>query len=223
MAETGNDRLMVGFNRRFAPIIGKLKTSLKGGPKTMLCRVQAGALDSNSWYLDAKEGGRFVGEAGHFFDLMTFVIGSRPVCVTARSLAPQNQLDEDNENVVATVEYADGSLGCLMYLTQGNDKIGKEYLELHGGGRSVTVNNFESLSAFDGARKSKEKVFGMDKGQKLQMRDFVTSITTGQALPIPIDEILNSTALTLAAAESVRTNRRICLADYISEGPQSDE
>lgn len=213
--QTGNDRLMVGFNRRFAPIIGKLGTFFRGGPLTMLYRVQAGALEPGSWYLDPKEGGRFVGEAGHFFDLMSFVIGSRPVCVSAHSLSPHRQIDDDNENIVTTVEFADGSLGCLMYLTQGTDKIGKEYLELHGIGQSITIDNFERLLAFDGARKSKLRVVGKDKGQAAQMREFVNAIVTGHELPISVEEILDTTALTLAAAESVRIGKRIHLSDFV--------
>lgn len=215
--ETGNDRLMVGFNRRFAPAIKKMKALRKGGPTTMLYRVQAGALDHGSWYLDPKEGGRFVGEAGHFFDLMTHVIGSRPVRVSAHCLSPQKPIGDDNENVIASVEYADGSIGCLMYLTQGCDKVGKEYLELHGCGQSITINNFESVLAFDGAKRTKEKAIAKDKGQKLQMQEFVTSVATAQALPIPIEDILDTTALTLAAAESIRVNARVSLADYLRD------
>lgn len=215
--KTGNDRLMVGFNRRFAPIIQKLKSLLKGGPLTMLYRVQAGALEPGTWYLDPREGGRFVGEAGHFLDLMTSVIGSRPVCVSAHSLSPYKQIGDDNENIVATVEFADGSLGCLMYLTQGSDKIGKEYLELHGSGQSITIDNFGTLMAFDGARNSKMKFAGKDKGQANQMRAFVNALVTGHNIPIPIEEILDTTALTLAAAESARIGKRIRLADYVED------
>ncbi|MFH2002791.1 MAG: bi-domain-containing oxidoreductase, partial [Planctomycetota bacterium] len=58
-ARQGRSRLMVGFNRRFAPLVSRLKEQFNHcrTPLVMLFRINAGALPLNSWVQDPREGG----------------------------------------------------------------------------------------------------------------------------------------------------------------------
>jgi predicted dehydrogenase len=205
--ETGNDRLMVGFNRRFAPIIRDLAAMFVGKrPLTLLYRVHAGPLPPDAWQLASAEGGRFVGEAGHFFDLFQLLTASRPVCVSASRLAPTHAIADDHDNITVVVTYEDGSVGTLLYLTQGGPKLGKEYLEVHGAGESAVMHNFTTLETFGpGARVSKRGRYGGDKGQRAQMQTFVDLIANGTAPPTSYDHLADTTRLTWLALEAARS------------------
>lgn len=209
--ETGNDRLMVGFNRRFAPIIVKTAKTFQGrGPLVMTYRVHAGQLDTGAWMTNPSEGSRFVGEAGHFFDTFAFLTGSRPVSVSAVALNPGAVCQDDRENVAVLVNYADGSVGNLLYLTQGSPKVPKEFLEVFGGGHTARMDNFESLTLFQGTQRARSRFSG--KGQKEEMAAFVAACQTGSPMPISFDCLVETTRVTLAAAESLRTKQLIGLS-----------
>lgn len=212
---TSNHRLVVGFNRRYAPLIRRMRDIVKDQPVSLLYRVQAGPLEQNSWYLDAEQGGRFIGEAGHFFDSMNYLVGAKPIAVSAQSLNPEQRLADDPDNITATVEYEDGSVACLMYLTQGSPRVGKEYIEVHGSGTTAVIEDFRALTVFRGSKRERAKAKAVDKGQRQQLQEWATAISTGAPMPIRLDEVISSTALTLAAAESTRTNKRIALADFL--------
>lgn len=205
--EAGNDRLMVGFNRRFAQIIRELAAMFAGkGPLTLLYRVHAGSLPADAWQLTAAEGGRFVGEAGHFFDVFQFLSASRPLCVSASRLTPAHATTDDHDNITAVVTYADGSVGTLLYLTQGGPKVGKEYLEIHGAGQSAVMHNFNVLEWFGpGMRASKRRGYGGDKGQNVQMHAFVDMIANGTTPPTAYGHLADTTRLTWLALEAARS------------------
>lgn len=215
--ESGNDRLMVGFNRRFSPLVKELKYvfSHRSSPLVMYYRVHAGQLEVGSWYLDvSSHGSRFVGEAAHFFDVFAFITGARPVSVMAKALRPQKITNDDLENLVVMVDYDDGSVATLMYLTQGGAKVPKEYLEVFGGGRTAQLFNFEFLRIFEGNDDRKIKPRALDKGQKDEMKDFVTAVCDGSEMPISFDCILDTTLVTLSASQSLRTGQPVYLDDY---------
>jgi predicted dehydrogenase/threonine dehydrogenase-like Zn-dependent dehydrogenase len=207
--ETGNTRLHVGFNRRFSPIIREIVLAFKDiRPLQMIYRVHAGALAAQAWQRDAAEGGRFIGEAGHFMDVFAFITGSSPVRVSGATLNPTGRNDDDIDNVACVVAYADGSVGTLVYVTQGGPKIGKEYLEVHGGGQSVVMSNFARLEYYGPGMKSYAKGgYKGDKGQAAQMRAFTDAVVSGGSLPIPYTEIVETTRLTLLAREATRTGQ----------------
>ncbi|HJT60304.1 MAG TPA: bi-domain-containing oxidoreductase, partial [Burkholderiales bacterium] len=174
--ESGNDRLMVGFNRRFSPMIGALAGCFrKNFPIVAHYRVHAGQLDKGSWYLDPSEGSRFAGEAGHFIDVLSYLVGARPLSVMAARLKPANPTADDLDNVCALVRYADGSVATLQYLTQGALKVPKEYLEVFGGGVTAQMHNFESLLVFEQERQKKLSM-RLDKGQQAEMDAFVDAV-----------------------------------------------
>lgn len=211
--KSGNARLMVGFNRRFAPAISEIAAHFSGkGPLTMLYRVRADALPDDAWQRSRAEGGQFAGEAGHFFDVFQFLTASAPVTVSAARLAPAAGMAEDHDNLTVTVSYADGSTGTLIYATQGGAQVGKEYLEVHGAGLSAVLHNFASLQLFGpGQRAVKRNGLGGDKGQRAQMRRFVDLIEKSDAPPTPLEALLDTTRLTLLAVEAAISRQTLSL------------
>jgi predicted dehydrogenase/threonine dehydrogenase-like Zn-dependent dehydrogenase len=212
--ESGNDRLMVGFNRRFSPMVCSLAERLRhaGAPLAAHYRVHAGQLEKGSWYLDPAEGSRFAGEAGHFIDVLSCVVNARPLSVMASRLKPANPSADDLDNVAALVRYADGSVGNLMYLTQGALKVPKEYLEVFGGGITAQMHNFESLIVFEQDRQKKLSM-RIDKGQQGEMDAFVQAVKRGSAMPIALESLIDTTAVTLAIEESARSGSEVPLIE----------
>jgi predicted dehydrogenase/threonine dehydrogenase-like Zn-dependent dehydrogenase len=216
VVDTGNGRLQVGFNRRFSPLIKGVREVFAGSqvPLVLNYRVHAGQMEPDSWYLDTSEGSRFTGEAGHFFDVFAFITGARPVSVVATTLRPRHLTQDDLENVIVTVSYDDGSVGNLLYLTQGGSKVPKERLEVFGGGRTVQLHNFESMTTFEGNKKKSIRTRGVNKGQKEEMDAFVSAVKKGEAMPISVDSLFDTTLLTLAATESMRNGQPVQMASY---------
>ncbi len=216
IVDTGNDRLQVGFNRRFSPLIQKLKQEFEEAsqPLVMNFRVHAGQLDTDSWYLDSEQGSRFIGEAGHFLDVFSYLTGARPVDVSARALTPKNTTVDDRENMSVIVTYDDGSVGNLQYLTQGSTKLPKEFLEVSGAGKSAQMDNFQTLIVYSGMKRNKHKSSSLDKGQGEQMRFFIESVKDGSAMPISVESLIDTTLVTLAAEESAKSGRSVSLTEY---------
>jgi predicted dehydrogenase len=215
LAESGNDRLQVGFNRRFAPLVRELAAVFRprSSPLFMSYRVHAGQLESGSWYLDAAEGTRFAGEGGHFLDVFAFLTGSRPVTVNAQSIRPLPVSADDRDNVAVTVSYEDGSVGSLLYLTRGGSRVPKEELEVFADGKTVQLHNFARLEVYRGDEHSVRRA-RLDKGQQAEMKAFVEAVRSGSTMPISIDSIFDTTIATLAVDESLRRRRPVDLADY---------
>ncbi|KHL10331.1 putative dehydrogenase [Mumia flava] len=205
---TGNDRLMVGFNRRFAPMLTDLRERFgdPGGPVSARYLVNAGALEAGSWYLnDDLEGSRFVGEGGHFVDTLSAWIGSAPVEVVARQTPGGGDL-----HVMLT--YADGSLGTITYATGGDSRFPKETLDVSGGGRNARLDNFARATVWGRKGKdTKRSLAGQDKGQRAQLAAFVEAVRTGAPMPIGLDSLVATTRATLAVETSLRTQEAVAL------------
>jgi len=215
IVEADNDRLMVGFNRRFAPAVSDIATRFKKlqAPMTIHYRIHAGQLESGSWYLDRKEGSRFVGEGGHFIDTISFISGSRPVTVFAQSLRPDKPTADDLENVAVAIQYENGSVGNILYLTQGGPKSPKEYLEVFGGGLTAQLHNFESVIYYEGDRSSKSR-WRVNKGQKEEMDAYIECVRSAKPMPISLTELIDTTLATLAVVESLKTGTPVHLANF---------
>ena len=183
-------------------------------PLTLLFRVHAGQMESASWYLDPSEGSRFIGEAGHFFDVFAFLTGARPVKVFAVSLHPASSTADDLENVSCTIQYDDGSTATLQYLTQGGSKTPKEVLEVLGGGQTLQLQNFSSVQVYTNRGKERIRKGGADKGQANQLRAFLRAVKTGAEMPISVDCLLDTTLVTLACAESMARGMPVELAEF---------
>ncbi|NIK60648.1 bi-domain-containing oxidoreductase [Kribbella shirazensis] len=200
---TGNDRLMVGFNRRFAPLLTDLKTRFgdPGGNFSLRYLVNAGKLDSTSWYLDAgKEGSRFAGEGGHFIDTLTWWLDSLPTEVYA---VP----GPDAGDVFVTLRFANGSVGTITYVGGGNARFPKETIDITGGGRNARFDNFQSASVWTGRKPSTRKSRSTDKGQRTELERFVAAVKSGGPMPIPFDALVATTRATIAVDRSLASGK----------------
>ncbi len=200
IAVTGNDRLMVGFNRRFAPLLTGMKKDFGPAAASSATRylVNAGTLDSGSWYLNEEaEGSRFAGEGGHFIDTLSWWADSPP----ARVYAVRGP---EKGDVTATFLFASGATGAVAYLTGGNSRFQKETMDAIGGGRSARLDNFKTAGVWSARGKSAAKARGgQDKGQRAEMASFVEAVRTGGPMPISVDSLLATTRATIAVGESV--------------------
>jgi len=211
--KTGNDRLMVGFNRRFSPLLTQLKIEWGKhvGRHVIHYRINAGPLDKGSWYLQSStEGSRFAGEGGHFIDTVSWWLGADPVQVAAAATIG------DSDNLCATLTYPDGSLATISYLTEGTAQFPKERIEIFGEGKVACFENFNRFELWQTAHSTTRRGRGADKGQKAELRAFVSAVKTGSVMPIDLGSLLATTGATLAAQESVSKNVPIALDWYLS-------
>jgi predicted dehydrogenase/threonine dehydrogenase-like Zn-dependent dehydrogenase len=211
--------LMVGFNRRFAPMARRMKTFLDemGEPLVMHYRVNAGPLPRDHWVNDPEQGGgRILSEACHFIDFLSFLAGESPIQVQTQNVT---SLRDAGENVIISLKFANGSLGTISYLTNGDRVYSKERLEVFAGGAVAVLTDFRRLELVRRGRKQVVKTrFRQDKGHSAELEAFFSAIQHGGESPILFDHIVGATLATLAAADSCRSGRPVPvdIADFIS-------
>ena len=209
LKKADNGLLMTGFNRRFSPLAESLKSQVSGlrSPLHVHYRINAGYLPPAHWTQDpAIGGGRIIGEACHFVDFITFLVGESPVSVTAHALPDGGKYSEDN--VSMTFTFPDGSIGVVDYLANGDKSFPKERVEVFCGGMIAVMDDFISLQITkDG--KMKEERGAQDKGWVNEWKAFVKSIREGGESPIPYKQLIGVTKSTFAAVESLRTMQNI--------------
>jgi predicted dehydrogenase/threonine dehydrogenase-like Zn-dependent dehydrogenase len=213
IAESGNDRLMVGFNRRFAPLLNQLKSDWgkRSGPHVLHYRINAGPLEKGSWYSQSEtEGTRFVGEGGHFIDTASWWLEADPVNVTATTARG------DRSNLVATLSYPDGSIAVISYMTEGDAAAPKERIEIFGDGKTALFDNFGRFELWSGTRSVVRRARGLDKGQKQQLRAFIAAIKNGTPMPITVSSLAATTDATLEA-QSGGSADRLVNRDYLQQ------
>jgi predicted dehydrogenase len=196
---TGNDRLMVGFNRRFSPMFTEMRRRFGKAPEPVLARyfVNAGPLASDSWYRNEDlEGSRFVGEGGHFIDTVSWWTGANPVEVSTMSAG--------EGNIQVSLRYSDGSLGTITYFANGHPRFPKETFEAVSGGKVARLENFRKAAVWSGRKPWRTRTFSSpDKGQKSQVDAFFEAVRQGSAMPIPLASLVATTKATLAAEQSL--------------------
>ena len=206
---TGNDRLMVGFNRRFAPLFTDLQERFgpaRGpqfrGPVSARYLINAGRLDAGSWYLNEElEGSRFAGEGGHFIDTLSALVMHHPVEAYAM---------EAGGSLHTTLRYADGSVATISYVTDGSSRFPKETLDVVGDGRNGRLDNFQRVTVWSGKGKNGHRVLsGQDKGQRIQLERFLEAVRKGSAMPIPLESLVATTRATLAVERSLSLGRPV--------------
>lgn len=183
--------LMVGFNRRFAPHVQKMKSLLQAvkEPKSFIMTVNAGAIPSKHWTQDnAIGGGRIIGEACHFIDLMRFLVGADIVSVQARRMGDTPGMIVEDKAVI-TLGFADGSFGTIHYLANGASGFPKERIEVFTSGRVLQLDNFRKLKGFGWPGFNKMNLWRQDKGQAACVKVFLSAIEKGTDSPIAIEEI----------------------------------
>ncbi|GGS62015.1 bi-domain-containing oxidoreductase [Streptomyces cinerochromogenes] len=193
--ESGNDRLQVGFNRRFAPLLREARERFgaRTGPAHLRYLVNAGRLQHGSWYLQqGTEGSRFAGEGGHFIDTASWLLDADPVSVYA--VAPAG-----NEDLQVVLRYPDGSTAAISYVTSGPAGLPKETLDLVADGRALRLDDFVRASVY-GRKKwvSSRLPKARDKGQNAELAAFVKAVRTGGPMPVPLQSLVATTAATLA-------------------------
>ncbi len=205
--------LMVGFNRRFAPLAKKLKTFVdqRQEPLVAYFRVNANVLPADHWLVDPKiGGGRIIGEGCHFIDFLTFLVGEVPTEVTTQGLPDQGKYREDN--VVMTFRFPDGSLGVVSYLANGDKSFPKEYVEVFTGGRVAVLNDWRKLELVEnGHSKVHRHVLRQDKGHRGAWEAFLSTLQSDKTPPIPYDQLLGVTQASFAAVESLRSGKTIAI------------
>jgi predicted dehydrogenase/threonine dehydrogenase-like Zn-dependent dehydrogenase len=203
-ALTPPPHLMVGFNRRFAPMTVQMKSFLEDihEPLALHCRVNAGVLPADHWVHDPEVGGgRILGEACHFVDLLSFLAGSFPVEVYSRPLSNPGQYSDDN--ILISLRFADGSEGSIHYLANGDRSFSKERIEVFGGGAAAVLEDFRRLHlSRSGRRSSRRAYWRQDKGHRAEWQAFSNCLRGPAPEPIPFDSIVATTLATLSILKS---------------------
>jgi len=210
---TARGDVMVGFNRRFAPLVGKLTEhfSERSHPLAITYRVNAGFIPSDHWVHDPVEGGgRILGEVCHFVDLLHHIVGVPAERVSAECFAGSAKFRGD-DNVIATLRFADGSVGSILYTAAGDDRVSKERIEVYGDGAVAILVDFRSLELARSGRGRTERSSGQDKGFEEEMRRFLAAVRVGGPMPIPFEQSYASTRATLAIVESLHTGAPVAL------------
>ena len=201
-SKSNKNTLTVGFNRRFSPHSMKVKSLLDNSPINVIATMNAGAIPQNIWIHDMNVGGgRIIGEACHFIDLITFFTGSKviSVCMNAMGVNPK----ENTDTATILLKYENGSTGTINYFANGSKEYPKERIELYSQDRTIVVDNFRVTTAF-GFKNFKKLKTSLDKGHKKQFELLINQVKTGGQSLIPINEIINTTQASFAAIESLK-------------------
>ncbi|MFF1449046.1 bi-domain-containing oxidoreductase [Streptomyces sp. NPDC058274] len=207
--ESGNDRLQVGFNRRFAPLLqeARKRFGARTGPASLRYLVNAGRLQHGSWYLhQGTEGSRFAGEGGHFIDTVSWLLESDPVSVYAVATS-------GNEDLQVVLRYPDGSTATISYVTTGAAGFPKETLDLVADGKVLKLDDFVRASVYDRKRWTSSRLpKARDKGQSAELAAFIKAVRTGGPMPVPLESLVATTSATLAVQAGLAGGAPMTLA-----------
>jgi predicted dehydrogenase/threonine dehydrogenase-like Zn-dependent dehydrogenase len=201
--------LMVGFNRRFAPFIQKLKKFMtpRHQPAMIHYRINAGYIPRSHWVQDAHQGGgRLIGEVCHFVDTMVYLLDALPDKVWVKSLPDEQWYCEDN--LVLNFNFPDGSIGVITYLANGDKAFPKERLEVFWGGKVAVMDDFRRLElVHNGERHIERSWLRQDKGHAAELRAFLRSITQSGTPPISYQHLLGVSQATLTAQQALHSGK----------------
>lgn len=197
----GKSRVMVGFNRRFAPFIEKIKSTFHPDiPMAIHYRINAGIIPADHWIHNPEiGGGRIIGEVCHFIDLAMHLTGSRVKNVSALSLDDPSKLQD---TTVINLSFQNGSIANISYFSNGNKNLDKEFLEVFSGGIVAVVDDFKTLNIY--GKTTVKMTSAQDKGHKNEVLAYLNAVKKGQPAPIAFNEIYLSTFVTLKVLESIR-------------------
>ncbi|MHA6697200.1 bi-domain-containing oxidoreductase [Chryseobacterium sp. A321] len=207
--QSSGKTVMVGFNRRFSPHVEKMKSLLGNSQMNVIATMNAGNIPANVWVHDMLVGGgRIIGEACHFIDLITYLTGSKvkSVCMNAMGENPE----ENTDCASILLKYENGSTGVINYFSNGSKSYSKERIEVYSQERTLIMDNFRTTEGFGFKNFSKLKT-KLDKGHKAQFHKLIKQIQEGGSELIPFEEIINTTKASFAAIESMKQNKWINL------------
>lgn len=219
-------QVMAGFNRRFAPMALELKRFLAEirEPLAIHYRVNAGYIPPDHWVNDPEQGGgRILGEVCHFVDFLCFLAGGSPVEVQGQGLGNGGQYSGDN--LIATLKFANGTLGTISYLANGDKAASKERIEVFGGGSVAILEDFRHLELVRHGRKKVVRArLGQEKGHKAEMQAFVDAVRGKAAAPMSFEQIVGSTLATIRLQNSLQTGepQPVRLAEFVASAVSSN-
>jgi predicted dehydrogenase len=187
LSEENKKILMVGFNRRFSPHIIKINSLLSNisSAKSFVMNINAGSLDESHWLNDPKKGGgRLIGEACHFIDLLRHLSGYP---ISQSSVISSSNY---NDSLIINLKFVDGSIGVINYFVNGHKSLPKERLEIFVDNKTLFLENYQKLSGAGWKNFKKFKTWSQDKGQKNCISAFVNAIRNSESSPIPYDELV---------------------------------
>jgi predicted dehydrogenase/threonine dehydrogenase-like Zn-dependent dehydrogenase len=195
--------VMLGFNRRFAPMVQKMKSLLSETPMHIVATMNAGFIPANVWVHDMQiGGGRIIGEACHFIDLCNFLTGSKVVEVCANAMG--TQVTENTDNVSILLKFENGSNAVINYFSNGSKAYSKERIEVYQSERTLIMDNYRVLEGFGfkGFSSMKGK---QDKGHAKQFEVLLSAIENGGSEPIDFNSIVNTTKASFKAVQSLQS------------------
>jgi predicted dehydrogenase len=212
--ERADSVLAVGFNRRFSPMLGELRDFIDAadGALSVIYRVSAGRLDAGHWTHDLDQGGgRLLGEVCHFVDSMTFLAAAPVERVYAAGYGAPELPVQARDNVSIQLTYSNGSIGTILYVSDGSARVPKERIEVFAGNRTGILDDYRTLELFEPAGKREVSKKRQEKGHQQEVESFLRAVGGGEP-PAPFKELANVSLATLAAVESLRTGRPVHLA-----------
>jgi len=206
--------LQVGFNRRFSPLIKKVKSKLSDNmPKIINYDINAGVIPNDVWVHDREiGGGRIIGEVCHFIDLISSITNSKVESVYASSISNNGTSFREDDNFSAVLKMTDGSVGYINYHAMGGKSLPKEKIVIHSGSDSFIIDNFKTVYSY-GKKDDKSKALLQEKGFKEEVDAFVNAVKSGQEA-ISFDSIVNTTLVTFAIEESLKSGKAIFIKDF---------
>lgn len=205
--KAANTMVMVGYNRRFAPQVQKMKALLekKSAPKTFIMTMNAGDIPADHWTQDAEVGGgRIIGEACHYIDLMRFLAGTKIKSFSAIKMGENDYVEVTEDKAIITITFEDGSVGSIHYFANGGKSFPKERVEVFCDDAVLQLDNFRKLTGFGWKGFSKMNLWSQDKGQAACSKAFMDAVKAGGVSPIPQDEIFEVARVSVDIAELLR-------------------
>lgn len=201
-------RLMVGFNRRFSPLVARMKACIEkvSTPKAFIYTCNAGMIPGNHWTQDPEVGGgRILGEACHFIDLLRFLSGAAIDSASITTMGGRSSTTSNNDNATISLKFADGSIGTIHYFANGGKAFPKERIEVFAGDGVLQLDNFLELRGFGWKGFRKASLWRQNKGQNACAAAFVEAIRTGRPSPIPFGEIYEIARVSIELAQAQQT------------------
>jgi predicted dehydrogenase len=198
---------MVGFNRRFSPLVEKMKSLLKPvkSAKAFVYTCNAGAIPADHWTQNAETGGgRLVGEACHFVDLLRYLADSPIARFQVMTMGRNPAMAVVDDKAVISLQFEDGSIGTIQYFANGGKRFPKERLEVFAADAVLQLDNYRVLRGFGWPGFSKKSLWAQDKGQDACVQAFLDAIRAGSAAPIPLEQVWEVSRLSVEIADAAR-------------------
>jgi polar amino acid transport system substrate-binding protein len=209
-AREADGLLMVGYNRRFAPIAREIKErfSKRAGPMTIVYRVNAGQLPAEHWTHDGTEGGgRIIGEVCHFIDFVQFLTDALPLRANATGVPQAQTAGLVDDSVIISLSLSDGSVASIVYTASGDNSVAKEHVEVFCDRSVARIDDFKSGVFIRGGKSAKLGSSSQDKGHAAEITAFLDAVRTGAESPIGLDSLIATSLVCFGALESVSTGR----------------